>query len=105
MSIGSYPIDTIRENRQRSTLASRSMNRDRDNLARMTILPRRSWPIRWNVVLRISVPIADPSAVTFWWDGIFGFKLDDSLRPDQPNGRAQTVADIPLAELRARPET
>jgi len=41
------------------------------------------------LVLRISVPIAHPSAVTFWWDGIFGFKLGDSLRPDQSPDRGR----------------
>src|SRR6516162_1129728 len=52
--------------RQGCKLASRASTWPRDHFCRNTMLPRRSWPTRWNEFLPISIPITAISLSSFW---------------------------------------
>src|SRR5215831_17128291 len=78
-------------------LASRASTWPRDHFCRSTILPRRSWPTRWNEFLPISMPITAISLLSFSdmaCSFVFGAPCQLGLLEGREHGRT-----IPFSEL------
>src|SRR5215472_8754215 len=79
-------------------LASRASTWPRDHFCRSTILPRRSWPTRWNEFLPISMPITAISLLSFSdmaCSFVFGAPCQLGLLEGREHGRT-----IPFSDMR-----
>src|SRR6516162_9232247 len=88
--------------RQGCKLASRASTWPRDHFCRNTMLPRRSWPARWNEFLPISMPITAISLLSFSDMACsFVFSAPCQLRLLQGPEHGRTIP-LPLARPRKR---
>src|ERR1700760_2082422 len=80
-------------------LTSRASTWPRDHFCRSTILPRRSWPTRWNEFLPISIPITEISLLSFS-DMACSFVFAAPLPAFLAAAGLEHGRTIPLAEVR-----
>src|SRR5262245_45327334 len=86
-------------------LASRASTWPRDHFCRSTILPRRSWPTRWNEFLPISMPITAISLLSFSdmaRSFVFGAPCQLGLLEGREHGRTIPFSDIGRIEIPQR---
>src|SRR6516165_6663388 len=90
---------SLHANRQGCKLASRASTWPRDHFCRNTMLPRRSWPTRWNEFLPISMPITAISLLSFW-DMACSFVFDAPCQATYALAGREHGRTIPLADIR-----
>src|SRR5262250_2447768 len=86
-------------------LASRASTWPRDHFYRSTILPRRSWPTRWNEFLPISMPITAISLLSFSdmaCSFVFGAPCQLGLLEGREHGRTIPFSDMNWIEMPQR---
>src|SRR5262249_44413589 len=94
-----------RRRRHGGRWASRACTWPRDHFCRSTILPRRSWPTRWNEFLPISMPITAISLLSFSdmaCSFVFGAPCQLGLLEGREHGRTIPFSDIGWAEVPRR---
>src|SRR6516165_10219000 len=85
--------------KQGCKLTSRASTWPRDHFCRNTMLPRRSWPTRWNEFLPISMPITAISLLSFW-DMACSFVFDAPCQATYALAGREHGRTIPLADIK-----